>query len=205
VETRLTKLSFAISTTALVVAVLGVTPLGAAAGKAAHVVAKSSLGAIGSTSANVRRGPRGPRGRRGPRGFRGPRGMQGVQGAQGPKGDKGDRGDKGDIGPSNAYYSHGPILDGLPAGDYVVYGQLFDNNNTATSGTVFAIPGYRLDPEGSASSAAGSSYVAAGTQVTVPFEGIVHLPNGGGIGVTTGTFGLFQVDFIAVRVGSATP
>jgi hypothetical protein len=82
---------------------------------------------------------------------------------------------------------------------------MYDNNTTATGGSVGANVGYRLDPNGSANGPNSSSYVAAGTEVTIPLVGTVHLPGGGGIGVNSATRGTFQVDFVAVRVGSATP
>jgi collagen triple helix repeat protein len=88
---------------------------------------------------------------RGLRGAQGAAGPQGPAGAQGAQGQKGDKGDKGDTGPSNAYEAifcsavgcpgqTGPAyeitastlgtapffvtLSNLPAGDYVVSGQV---------------------------------------------------------------------------------
>jgi len=95
------RLAVAISTAALLVALLGTTSLGEAARNVAESgvnVAKKVTGQKSST--------RGPRGRRGPRGFRGQRGLRGFLGApgeQGPKGEQGAKGDRGDVGPSNAY------------------------------------------------------------------------------------------------------
>jgi hypothetical protein len=79
------RLALAISCTALVVAVLGTTPLGHASGQAARAavgIADRPLYATGLLS----RGPRGPRGRRGARGFRGPTGAPGARGATGARG-----------------------------------------------------------------------------------------------------------------------
>jgi hypothetical protein len=73
----LQRLAVALSAAALVVALLGATPLGNAAEKTVrHVVhvAKPSKQA---------RGPRGPRGYRGPRGFQGPPGVKGETGQPG--------------------------------------------------------------------------------------------------------------------------
>jgi hypothetical protein len=92
---------------------------------------------------------RGLRGTRGPQGVAGPQGVTGPQGATGPQGQKGD---KGDTGPSNAYEAFfcsaqgcpgsgagaAQVIDSptlatapffatlanLPAGDYVVSGQV---------------------------------------------------------------------------------
>jgi hypothetical protein len=88
---------------------------------------------------------------RGPRGARGAQGPAGPQGAGGPQGPQGQKGDKGDTGPSNAYeavfcstlFCGGSTnaayeitsstlataaffatLSNLPAGDYVVSGQV---------------------------------------------------------------------------------
>jgi hypothetical protein len=96
-------LPVALSAAALVVSVLGVTPLGEAAGDAATsglAVARNTLpAAVGETSAV--RGPRGPRGPRGLRGLRGPRGLQGPQGLKGDTGAQGAQGNQGVPG-SNA-------------------------------------------------------------------------------------------------------
>lgn len=71
------RLAVALSATALVVALLGATPLGNAAEKTVKHVVRAAK------PAHQARGPRGPRGYRGPRGFQGPPGIQG------PKGDTG--------------------------------------------------------------------------------------------------------------------
>jgi Collagen triple helix repeat (20 copies) len=107
------------STTALVVAIMGVTPLGEAASeqiratfasnagklrgfapsKAAKkntVVVRGANGKIGRTSLPTGlRGPRGPAGPAGPAGATGAAGAAGAAGAPGAKGDKGDKGDPG--------------------------------------------------------------------------------------------------------------
>lgn len=72
------RLAVALSAAALVVALLGATPLGNAAEKTVKRVVRA--GKADKSSA------RGPRGKRGPRGYRGPRGFQG------PPGEKGDPG-----------------------------------------------------------------------------------------------------------------
>lgn len=79
------RLHWALTITALAVAVLGVTPLGSATVKTGVAAAKAPL----YTSGVLTRGPRGPRG---PRGFRGrpgsvgPPGDKGVAGSHGPRG-----------------------------------------------------------------------------------------------------------------------
>jgi hypothetical protein len=92
------RLPIALSSAALVVALLGATSLGEAARNGAasgYAKAKQATGL--QTKSSARRGPRGPRGPRGYRGIRGPRGFQG------PPGDTGEKGDKGDPGPGDAY------------------------------------------------------------------------------------------------------
>ncbi|HEY3050233.1 MAG TPA: collagen-like protein [Gaiellaceae bacterium] len=72
------RLAVVLSAAALVIALLGTTPLGNAAEKTVKKVVR--VGKAENSSA------RGPRGKRGPRGARGPRGFQG------PPGEKGDPG-----------------------------------------------------------------------------------------------------------------
>jgi Collagen triple helix repeat (20 copies) len=88
------RLPIIISVTALVVAVMGVTPLGGAAVNSTASVTKAELAKVGL----VKRGPRGPRGLRGLRGPIGPQGPQGPVGPQGAAGVKGDTGATGAAG-----------------------------------------------------------------------------------------------------------
>ena len=71
------RLAVALAATALVVALLGATPLGNAAQKTVTKVVH-----VGKSSKQAR-GPRGPRGARGPRGFQGPPGIKGDKGEAG--------------------------------------------------------------------------------------------------------------------------
>jgi Collagen triple helix repeat (20 copies) len=93
----------AFSAAALAVAVLGVTPLGSAAGSAAELAKQSvlsgSLSAVEQQKPRVVRGPRGRRGPRGPAGRPGPPGPQGDAGPQGERGAPGERGAEGERGP----------------------------------------------------------------------------------------------------------
>jgi len=73
----LARLAVALSAAALVVALLGATPLGNAAEKTVTKVVH-----VGKSS-NAARGPRGPRGPRGLRGFQGPPGSKGATGPAG--------------------------------------------------------------------------------------------------------------------------
>jgi len=100
------RLPIVISVTALVVAVLGVTPLGGAAISQGTKAAKAPLSAVGL----VAKPKRGPRGFRGPRGLRGPQGLQGPQGAQGTQGTQGIQGIQGIQGPA------GPFPEPLQSG-----------------------------------------------------------------------------------------
>ena len=87
------RVAVAMSSTALLVAVLGVTPLGSAAGSAVELARDSA--AAGPSATEAVPGPRGPRGRRGPRGKRGPQGLRGPQGPGGPQGERGPQGEAG--------------------------------------------------------------------------------------------------------------
>lgn len=91
------RLAVALSSAALAVALLGVTPLGSAAGSAVDLT-RDSVGASPQAKQKTIRGPRGPRGRPGPRGPRGSPGPQGERGAQGERGPQGDRGLQGERG-----------------------------------------------------------------------------------------------------------
>jgi hypothetical protein len=85
------RLHWALTITALVVAVLGVTSLGSAAVRTGVAAAKAPLYASGLLT----RGPRGPRGGRGPRGLRGRPGPTGAKGAKGDAGQQGAGGPRG--------------------------------------------------------------------------------------------------------------
>ena len=125
---RRRRLGLALALTALVVAALGVTPLGEAAGsvvrvalfaknagkvngiKASRIPKPGRLLALGrdarfpASVVPVERGPQGPPGPEGPAGPAGPEGEQGPQGPlgpegpQGPQGPQGEKGEKGDPG-----------------------------------------------------------------------------------------------------------
>ena len=116
------RLPIALSAAALVVAVLGATPFGEAAGDAASkvlgaaeaVVTDSTFDTTASPTATLQRGPRGPRGKRGPRGLRGlkgargPRGVRGLRGVAGPTGPTGPAGPAGAAGATGAQGPPGP-------------------------------------------------------------------------------------------------
>jgi hypothetical protein len=131
-----------------------------------------------------------------------PAGARGLQGPQGAK---------GDIGPSNAYYQHGNTLTGLPAGDYVVNGELHgDNSANAAAGSVTGLQALGVGTGDSTPSPSQSptsqATFPAGSTATIPFQAIIHLPHGGLIAATYTSIGVAtQVDFTAIRVGSATP
>jgi hypothetical protein len=72
------RLAIGLSAAALVVALLGATPLGTAAEKTVKKVVRA--GKADKSSARGPRGKRGPRGPRGPRGFQGPPGEKGEPG-----------------------------------------------------------------------------------------------------------------------------
>jgi hypothetical protein len=90
------RIAVALSTAALVVAVLGATSLGSAAGS----VTRSVLTANEAEAVKKPKpGPRGPRGRRGPAGRPGPPGAKGEPGPRGQAGPAGERGAQGERGP----------------------------------------------------------------------------------------------------------
>jgi hypothetical protein len=128
--------------------------LGGSAFAATMLVPKNSVGSAQVINGSLQKGDLSKKAVAALRGNRGPRGFQGVQGdpgVAGPTGPKGDKGDKGDVGPSNAYeaifcsavgcpgatgdayeitastLASAPFfktLVNLPAGDYVVSGQV---------------------------------------------------------------------------------
>lgn len=136
------RLAVGLSAAALLVALLGATPLGNAAERTVKKVVRA--GKADKSSA------RGPRGKRGPRGYRGPRGFEGPPG------------EKGEPGLPDAYAARSssitvtgttretatPVatLAALPPGQYLITAQV-----TAT-GTGSS----RLTCEGKAGAAAGS-------------------------------------------------
>jgi hypothetical protein len=98
------RVAITLSAAALVVAVLGATPFGRAAGDSLGEGARKLHGVVAGASSTptattqMRRGPRGPRGPRGQRGLRGRAGAQGAPGAQGPQGPQGIQGSAGPQG-----------------------------------------------------------------------------------------------------------
>jgi hypothetical protein len=135
-------------------------------------------------------------------------GARGPEGPQGAKGPVGPQGAKGDPGPSNAYYAHGvgPFVTGLPAGDYVVYGQLVGENTNPTPGRVDGLTAYGVGAGESGQTPASKATFPSGATATVPLQGVIHLPQGGTIGATYSSEAVStQVDITVIRVGSATP
>jgi hypothetical protein len=116
------RLAVALSAAALVIVLLGATPLGNAAEKTMKQVVRAGKGQHSSS--------RGPRGRRGPRGPRGPRGFQG------PPGDKGEPGSPTDgfearstapvpvTGSSPDLATTVLTSEPIPAGKYAFSGQI---------------------------------------------------------------------------------
>ena len=86
------RIAIALSSAALALALLGVTPLGSAAGSAVQQ-ARDSVLAENSARGKPRtiRGPRGPRGRPGRPGARGAKGEPGSPGERGHQGERGPR------------------------------------------------------------------------------------------------------------------
>jgi hypothetical protein len=123
-------------------------------------------------------------------------------------GQTGPQGPQGAAGPSNAYYAHGiaPNVTGLPAGDYVVHGQLVGEKSNPSSGSVFGLMAYGVGVGESGQTPSSMATFAPGTTATIPFQAIIHLPQGGAIGtIYTSEAVSTEVDITVIRVGSATP
>ena len=132
-QSTLPRLAVALSAAALLVALLGATPLGNAAQKTVKQV--------------VRAGKAEKSGARGPRGKRGPRGPRGLRGFQGPPGDKGDPGsptdgfEARDTTPTNVTGTAANdattvlVSAPLPAGKYAFSGQVVLHDTGAATVT----------------------------------------------------------------------
>ena len=83
-------------------------------------------------------GPQGPTGDTGATGAKGDTGAPGAKGDGGAPGAKGDAGAPGPAGTSHAYTANGtnPLSVSVPAGDYVVVGQMTLFNATTNRGRV---------------------------------------------------------------------
>jgi hypothetical protein len=136
------RLSVALSAAALIVAVLGTSPLGGAAVDAAKGLKAQVAPKASTASPKALRGPRGPRGPRGLRGLRGlpgPAGPAGTPGGQGPAGPQGTQGPQGPSG----LLSSANQLDGLPcsvSGKPGAVATLLDTYAPAQAGRSFISP-----------------------------------------------------------------
>ena len=132
-QSTLPRLAVALSAAALLIALLGATPLGNAAQKTVKQV--------------VRAGKAEKSGARGPRGKRGPRGLRGLRGFQGPPGDKGDPGsptdgfEARDTTPANVTGTTANdattvlVSAPIPAGKYAFSGQVVLHDTGAATVT----------------------------------------------------------------------
>jgi hypothetical protein len=129
----LPRLAVALSAAALLVALLGATPLGNAAQKTVKQVVRAGKA--------EKSGARGPRGKRGPRGPRGLRGFQGPPGEKGVAGSPTDGFEARDTTPVDitgmtANDATTVLVSApLPAGKYAFSGQV------VLFGATFATPG----------------------------------------------------------------
>jgi len=117
----LQRLAVALAAAALVVALLGATPLGNAAQNTVTKVVH-----VGKSSKQAR-GPRGPRGARGPRGFQGPPGIKGDKGEAGglPNAFEARNANAVEIGGTNPDAATTVLASGtLPAGKYAFNAQV---------------------------------------------------------------------------------
>ena len=198
------RLSVALAAAALVVALLGTTPLGQAARdvvKSGVTLAKKASGAHAGKAS--RRGPRGPRGYRG---YRGPRGFQGPP---------------GDTSPSNAYEASWtttvPITGtspetatvvkttSLPLGKYIVTAQI----QLAGAGANAYCRGRGPGPTGPyVGQPAWLKISSADSALSLVFG--IDLPTDGSISIACWQPGTIGADagpgeIAAIRVGSLTP
>jgi hypothetical protein len=192
------RLPIALSAAALIVAVLGATPFGEAAGDAASkglgaaeaVVTDSTLDTTASPTATLQRGPRGPRGKRGPRGFRGPRGVRGPRGLRGLRGFAGPAGPAGAAGPAG------------PAGAAGATGPAGPPGPAGSAGTALAFA--HVNADGTVDEA-NSKGVASGNVVHAPGSGLYCIS---GLGFTprnaVGSIGAdASAAAIVTRIGAA--
>jgi hypothetical protein len=117
----LQRLAVALAAAALVVALLGATPLGNAAQNTVTKVVHAGK------SSKKARGPRGPRGARGPRGFQGPPGVKGDTGPAGglPNGFEARNASPVEIDGSSPETATTILASGtLPAGKYAFNAQI---------------------------------------------------------------------------------
>ena len=120
------RLGIALGLAALVVAALGTTSAGQAAGDALKAsVGNSAIAGPLASQATPRRGPRGPRGRRGPRGLVGPRGPAGPTGATGATGATGPAGAPN---PNAVNAENADNLDNLDSAAFVRKSETFSRN-----------------------------------------------------------------------------
>jgi hypothetical protein len=187
------RLPIALSAAALVVAVLGATPFGEAAGNAASkglgaaeaVVTDRTFDTTAGPTATLQRGPKGPRGKRGPRGLRGPKGARGPRGLRGLRGLAGPAGPAGATGPAGPAGPTGPAGPAGPAGTALAFAHVtaegtVDAANSkgvaqgnvahAAGSAVYCISGLSFTPRNAVASvgATGPSFVVA-TQIGAAF------------------------------------
>lgn len=152
------RLPVVLSATALVVAVLGVTPVGQATSTALQTHFARNANFLRGNAPSVKAGKKkipmankagkldkswGAVGPRGLRGLPGANGANGANGAQGPAGPAGPAGPQGPIGPSDAFSTvTNTFVDvtavqttlrtlNLPAGRYAIFAKGMINNNDA--------------------------------------------------------------------------
>jgi hypothetical protein len=135
---------------------------------------------------------------------------QGRTGPRGPQGTQGIQGVQGQTGPSNGYFARtlsSPVSLPVPAGNYVVYGQGFVANATASPVQASCF----LSANGTALSAQDGS-----NGVTIPAfpgngevsdEGIAHLSAAGNLENTCNGGGgtVFSDAITAIKVDTASP
>lgn len=141
-------------------------------------------------------------------GATGGRGVTGAPGPQGAKGDSGPQGVQGPVGPSNGYFAKAlssPVSLSVPAGDYIVYGQGFEGNPSASpvqTSCSLSANGTPLSAQDGFNSVTIPPFPGNGE---VSDEGVAHLRAPGTLENTCGGGTVFDDAITAIRVDTASP
>jgi hypothetical protein len=142
------------------------------------------------------------------RGVRGATGARGAQGPPGVKGDSGAQGTQGPVGPSNGYFARAfssPVSLPVPAGDYMVFGEGFMANTTASPVTASCSLSANGTPLSVQDGADGVTIPGPAGNGEVSDQGVAHLSAPGTLENTCTGGTTFSDAITAIRVGAASP